>query len=143
MSYDCEVGLVLSQQGFQILKDEIAKAVKNNDEKRLIFEEMQSCGRLYFRRLTQDRTDVFIHWMCVKLGAMCQFQELLESSVPAEHWRCFIIGEDLSDCQVSGEYYDNEVCAAIRREVVYPIHLLDDSNAEQFLISCGPSDKNP
>lgn len=141
MSYDCEVGLVLSQQGFQILKDEIAKAVENNDEKRLIFEEMQSCGRLYFRRLTQDHTDVFIHWTCVKWGAMCQFQELLERSVPVEHWMCFIIGEAVDDCEESGAYYDNAVSAAIHREIVYPAHLLDRDDSEQFLIPCKQSDE--
>ena len=143
MSYDCEIGLVLSQQGFQILKDEIAKAVENNDEKRLIFEEMQSCGRLYFRRLTPDRTDVFIYWTRVKWGTMQQLLELLESSVPVEHWRCFIIGDAVDDCEESGAYYDNEVNASIHREIIFPAHLLDDDDTEQFLIPCKQSDEKP
>lgn len=143
MSYYCEVGLILSQKGFQCLKSEIEKAAEDDDEKRQIFADVQFCGKMFFRKLSCDHTDVFIHWQSVKWRAMQHLYELLKNSVPIEDWQCFIIGEDLSDCQVSGEYYDNEVCAAIRREVVYPIHLLDDSNAEQFLISCGPSDKNP
>lgn len=142
MSYYCEVGLVLFQQGFQTLKDTVAKAAENDDEKRLVFEDVQSCGRMFLRKLTlDDHTDVFIHWASVKWGAMKQFQELLESSVPAEHWRCFVIGDALDDCKESGEYYDNEVCAAIHRKITFPAHLLDNGDTEQFLMPCKESDE--